>query len=174
MAIDESILKRICNGDLKATPEWLAQQATNTGNDLHDIALKFHNGDGVTKNRDKARQWHEKAFEKGCAVASRNLGLLYEFGHGIPETRLNSLLGLIYSYDYGVPKDYVKAAQCYQQAIDRGYANAQKDLDRLLLTPDISAENLNTIGVMYIYAKGVIANDAIAMACLKKAKKKAV
>ena len=53
----------------------------------------------------KAREWYEKAADKGDAGAMTNLGLLYDNGQGVAQ-------------------DYVKAREWYEKAADKGDAGA--------------------------------------------------
>ncbi len=116
--------------EAQADLERLFNNADISANDLEKVAYMYHNGDGVAQNYGKARQWHEKARDKGSAVAYRNLGILYEYGRGIE-------------------RNFVIAAKHYQQAIEKGYLAAQEDLDRLFNDVDLTASNLFHIAIMY-------------------------
>jgi uncharacterized protein len=59
----------------------------------------------VANDYDKAREWFEKAADKGDAGAMFNLGRLYANG-------------------YGVAKDYDKAREWYEKAADKDEAGA--------------------------------------------------
>ena len=72
----------------------------------------YYNGDGVTKDLEKAAYWCRKAAEQGHAKAQFNLGWCYEKGEG-------------------VPKDLEKAAYWYQKAAEQGRKEAQEELKRL-------------------------------------------
>ena len=62
----------------------------------------------------KAREWYEKAADKGDADAMSNLGLLYGNGQGVAQ-------------------DYAKAREWYEKAADKGDASAMFSLG--LLSP---------------------------------------
>lgn len=69
-------------------------------------------------------------------------------------------------------KNPIIAAKQYRQAIERGYAGGQEDLNRLYENSDISAHDLNEIGIMYYKGEGVAQNLERAMTWFKKASKK--
>jgi len=120
---------------------------------LNLIGLMYGNALEISKNYTQALKWYEKSKAQGFAPAYRNVGCLYE-------------------HDAGISKSYPEAARHYQQAIDRGYAFAQQDLDRLFNKQDISAEDLNSIGLMYGMAMGVKGNYIEALKWYEKAKAK--
>lgn len=101
--------------------------------ELNSIGNIYYNGlHGISRNYSKAKICFEKAILKdrnfGCAYG--NLGLFYEYGR---EVGINSVTAIKY----------------YQQAIDRGYANAQKGLGRVFTKDNISSDSQNRIGDMY-------------------------
>ena len=72
-------------GDFKtALREWqpLAEQGDARGQ--FSLGLLYENGDGVTRDYTKARQWYEKAAAQGDAKAQLYLGLQSSFGQGVP------------------------------------------------------------------------------------------
>ncbi len=75
-------------------------------------AVCCYNGEGVERNYKEAYDWFSLAETKGDALASRNLGLFYEFGNGVQMSL------------------YVAEAK-YQEAVQRGYDSAKEDLKRL-------------------------------------------
>lgn len=104
------------------------QNAEISPNDLNSIGALFHEKHTDTLGKE-AKRWYEKAKEKGEAVAFRNIGVLYLDGEG-------------------VEKNLVKAAEYYQDAIDREYRQAKNELHNLIQDPDISTRDLNNIGVI--------------------------
>jgi TPR repeat protein len=72
----------------------------------------YENGYGVDRDYGKAREWYQKAADKGNAYAMYNLGGLYENGNGVAQ-------------------DYGKAREWYQKAADAGHADAKQGLKRL-------------------------------------------
>ena len=63
--------------------------------------MLYDNGQGVAQDYVKAREWYEKAADKGDERAMTNLGLLYDNGQGVAQ-------------------DYVKAREWYEKAADKG------------------------------------------------------
>jgi TPR repeat protein len=63
----------------------------------------------VTQDYVGAREWYEKAAEKGFPRAMGNLGLLYANGQGVTQ-------------------DYVRAREWYEKAADEGNAEAMFNL----------------------------------------------
>jgi len=101
------------------------------------------------------KEWQPLA-EQGEADAQVNLGLLYDFGKGVPQdygqardwylkaadqgfadAQFN--LGLLYDFGKGVPQDYGQARDWYLKAAEQGHALAQANL-----------------GVMYWMGPGVL------------------
>ena len=72
---------------------------------MTNLGLLYQNGQGVPQDYVKAREWYEKAADKGSAFAMTNLGLLYQNGRGVPQ-------------------DYGKARKWYEKAADKGNAYA--------------------------------------------------
>ena len=62
-----------------------------------------------------AREWYEKAADKGDTTAMFNLGLLYENG-------------------LGVAQDYAMAREWYEKAADKGHAKAMGYLEKLSIS----------------------------------------
>ena len=100
--------------------------------------------------------------EQGNAVAQSNLGIIYQWGQGVPEdykksvywyskaaeqghTAAQSNLGIMYASGKGVPEDYKKSVYWYGKAAEQGHASAQYNL-----------------GVMYFHGKGVPQDYVIA------------
>jgi TPR repeat protein len=76
------------------------------------LGTLYHNGHGVAQDYAKAREWYEKAADKGNAEAMNNLGWLYRNGHGVTQ-------------------DYAKAREWYEKAADTGDAEAMAALEHL-------------------------------------------
>ena len=89
----------------------------------------------------KAREWYEKAADKGDASAMNNLGLLYHNGQGVAQDYAKARewyekaadkgdasamtnLGVLYHNGQGVAQDYAKAREWYEKAADKGDASA--------------------------------------------------
>lgn len=70
--------------------------------DLNRIGAMYHFGEGVKIDFERAKTWYDEAIKKGCPVAYRNVGVLYEYG------------------GKGVEKSLDKAEEYYQQAVNAG------------------------------------------------------
>ena len=110
------------------------------------------------------------AAKQGEAYAQFNLGIMYEYGDGVPENDAEAVkwyrkaadqgyadaqynLGLMYNDGEGVPENDAEAVKWYRKAADQGYADAQSNL-----------------GVMYYGGDGVPENNIRAYVWLSMAK----
>ena len=73
---------------------------------MNAIGIIFYND---FHDYNQAAEWFKKAAEKGCTRSLNNLGICYEFGHG-------------------VPKDLDQAFLFYKEASDKGYHEAKLNL----------------------------------------------
>lgn len=106
------------------------------------LAGCYHDGDGVTMNREKAAYWFRKAAEQGDAFGQVSLGWYYENGYGVSQdysqavywyrkaaeqgnTLAQSSLGSCYEDGHGVSKDYSQAVYWYRKAAEQGDGSAQ-------------------------------------------------
>jgi TPR repeat protein len=87
---------------------------------MTDLGALYANGHGVAQDYAKAREWYEKASNKGDANAMTDLGALYANGHGVAQ-------------------DYAKAREWYEKAADKGDANAKAQLERLPISEAAAA-----------------------------------
>lgn len=78
------------------------------------LGLMYWNGDGVTQDFNKAREWLEKAANQGFREAQLFLGGFYVSGRG------------------GVPRDYAIARSLFEKADAQGVALAKVELQALL------------------------------------------
>ena len=116
-----------------------------------NLGLLYENGHGVAQDYAKAREWFEKAADKGDATAMANLGLLYDNGQGVTQdyakarewfekaaakgdARAMASLGLLLRNGHGVAQDYAKAREWYEKAAAKGDAEAKADLERLTIS----------------------------------------
>jgi len=96
----------------------------------------YYNGKGVPQDWSKAREWYEKAAEKGNAEAMFNLGVMYEHGEGVPQNYAKAAewyekwaekgdakamfrLGWMYANGKGVRQDWSKAWEWYKKAVEQ-------------------------------------------------------
>ena len=107
------------------------------------------------------QEWTPLA-EAGNEVAQSNLGIMYDFGQGVPQDYKEAMkwyrlaaeqgdataqynLGNLLNNGQGVPQDYAEAVKWYRLAAEQGRASAQSSL-----------------GVMYEYGKGVLQDNVMA------------
>ena len=142
-----------------ALREW--QPLAEQGNAFaqYNLGLLYANGQGVTKDDAKARQWYEKAATQGHADAQVNLGILLVYARGGPQDykmavywlRLSAnqgndlaqrKLGLMYERGDGVPQDYVRAYMWYSLGTANGVEAGARLRDALAkrMDPDQIAE----------------------------------
>ena len=81
---------------------------------MYNLGILFQNGQGVTRDYAKAREWFEKAAAKGNTDAMVNLGVLFEYGQ----------VG---------PQDYAKAHEWYEKGAAEGNAVAKEALRGLAI-----------------------------------------
>ncbi len=120
-----------------ALREWqpLAEQGQAVAQ--YQLGLLYANGQGVTKDDAKARQWYEKAAAQGHVEAQVNLGILLMYARGgqqdykmavyylrLSANQGNDLaqrrLGQMYERGDGVQQDYVKAYMWYSLGAANG------------------------------------------------------
>jgi TPR repeat protein len=81
--------------------------------DAYDfISIAYAEGEGVEVDYAKALEWNGKARAAGSLVAIANLGDYYKDGHG-------------------VSRDLKRAREFYQEAIDKGFAEAKAGIEAL-------------------------------------------
>ena len=123
---------------------------TAFGGQFDDAIAAYERGDYAT-----AFRLMKPLAEKGDAKAQHNLGVMYDYGRGIPQDQTKAWywyrraaeqgfpeaqhnLGLMYYQGQGVPQDYREAARWYRRAAEQGMADSQVNL-----------------GLMYYYGQGV-------------------
>jgi uncharacterized protein len=142
-----------------ALHEWqpLAEQGQAVAQ--YQIGLLYANGQGVTKDDAKARQWYEKAAIQGHTEAQVNLGILLMYARGgqqdykmavyylrLSANQGNDLaqrrLGQMYERGEGVQQDYVKAYMWYSLGSANGVEAGARLRDALAkrMEPDQIAE----------------------------------
>jgi TPR repeat protein len=108
----------------------------------------YQNGEGVPQDYAKAREWFEKAADKGNEEAMTILGQIFAFGLGVRQDSAKARewwekvankgdalamtkLGWLYETGRGVTHDYSKAREWYEKAAAKNYADAMFNLGRL-------------------------------------------
>ena len=123
---------------------------------MFNLGLLYANGQGVTQDYAKAREWYEKA-AKDNAIAMLNLGVLYVNGQGVTQDYIRARewyekaaakdnasamldLGWLYENGRGVAQDYIRAREWYEKAAANGYAEAAKaQLEKLPIREAVGA-----------------------------------
>ena len=107
------------------------------------------------------KEWKPLA-EQGYASAQFNLGIMYEYGNGVPKDYSEAVkwyrlsaeqgyaigqysLGLMYSNGYGVLKDKAEAVKWLRSSAEQGYSYAQ-----------------GMLGIIYELGEGVLRDNIIA------------
>jgi TPR repeat protein len=117
----------------------------------------YNDGDYATA----LKEWKPIA-EQGYAFAQYNLGIIYEYGNGVPKDYAEAVkwyrlsadqdyaigqysLGLMYSNGNGVLKDKAEAVKWWRLSAEQGYVYAQ-----------------GMLGIMYELGEGVLKDNIIA------------
>ena len=117
------------------------------------------------------------AAKQGEAYAQFNLGIMYEYGDGVPENdaeavkwyrkaadqghaNAQSNLGFMYEKGMGVPENYAEAVKWYRKAADQGDAYAQYNLGFMYATGAGVPENSIRAYVWWSMAKTQGKTDA--------------
>jgi TPR repeat protein len=136
---------------------------------MKDQGDRYYFGVNASKDNDKAREWYEKAADKGSVDAMVSLGVLYANGQGVAQDYAKARqwyqkaadkgsadamykLGNLYDDGHGVAQDFAKAREWYQKAADKG-----------------SVEAMFTLGLHYDYGQGVAQDYAKAREWYEKA-----
>lgn len=132
--------------------ELMTRAAQGDATAQFDLGVRYHVGDGVSQDYDKARDWLERAAAQGQPWAQFDLGIMYKNGDGVSQDYVKARgwfekaaaqgsgwaqqfaqynLGELYHFGYGVTQDFVKAWQWYKKAAAQGDADAQTNLGML-------------------------------------------
>lgn len=124
----------------------LKKEAQNGNSQAQNrLAVRYHDGNGVKKDINKAVYWYKKAAENNSTWAKYNLAELYfkdEFFQKDYNQALNlykeatkdnhkesfNRLGQIYEYGYGVDRDYKKAFIFYEKSAKLRYPSGLYNL----------------------------------------------
>lgn len=123
---------------------------TAFGRQFDDAVAAYERGDYAT-----AFRLFKPLADRGDAKAQHNLGVMYDYGRGIPQDYPKALtwyrraaeqgipeaqhnLGLLYYNGQGIPQNYTEAAKWYRRAAEQGMADSQVNL-----------------GIMYYEGQGV-------------------
>ena len=109
------------------------------------LGRRYYFGDGVTRNREKAVEWHTRAANQGHATAQYVLGLMYSADEGVHQDTRKAVawisrsaeqglaeaqytLGMMYLTGENVPHDPEKAVELLRKAAAQGNEGAMKHL----------------------------------------------
>ncbi|WP_020597235.1 serine/threonine-protein kinase [Spirosoma panaciterrae] len=135
---------------------------------MHDLGYMYDTGNGTQQDYTEAREWYEKAADKGIPMSMNNLGVMYRYGSGVDKdySRARSLferaaaegvhlanynLGDLYENGLGVEANLYRAFNYYSKAAKEGHAASQYRL-----------------GLMYALGKGVSTSNSEAVAWFRK------
>jgi tetratricopeptide (TPR) repeat protein len=106
-------------------PQWISNMKNLTATICLTLTLLFGTA-GLSWSADFQKGF--AAAESGdYATALREWAPLAEHGHTIAQYNL----GVMYEYSHGVPRDYKAAVKWYALAAEQGYASAQLNLGRM-------------------------------------------
>lgn len=111
-----------------------------SGGQFDDAVAAYERGDYAA-----AYRLMKPLAEAGYAKAQHNLGVMYDFGRGVPQNDAEALkwyrkaagkglpeaqhnVGLMYFRGQGVPPDHAEAAKWYREAAEQGMADSQMNL----------------------------------------------
>ncbi len=130
----------------RAYQEWKAAADAGQAEAEFDVGVLYAQGLGVKRDLTAAMNWYRKAAEQGNAEAEFALGQMYSRGWGVPRDETDALRWMEMASDpvsdgpptdwariegYGAQQDQKQAAYWYQQAAEKGHAEAQYNLGRL-------------------------------------------
>jgi TPR repeat protein len=157
-----SRLAEYYNNDLETVQKKKANVMTSLG-------VAYFNGEGVSRDYIKAKNWWLKAAALKNMYAENNLGMMYAQGTGVEHNNTEAVkwyrlaagqgyaeaeqnLGTMYSLGLGVQQNYSEAADWLQKAAVQGHIRAQF-----------------LLGIMYEDGKGVPKNRNTAIEWYRKA-----
>ena len=124
----------------------ISQSGLTDPKDQFKMGCDYYYGDnGKNKTYEIAIKWFHMAAEQGYASAQYNLGVCYEYGHGVPQDYKMAVkwyleaakqedktaqynLGICYFNGHGVTQDYGEAVKWFRLAAEQGFAAAQYNL----------------------------------------------
>jgi serine/threonine protein kinase/TPR repeat protein len=106
---------------------------------------------GVARDAQKAAEWYQKAAEKGDHTAQLNLGTMFKFGEGVPQSyeqafkwykqaaeqddpEAQNIVGFWYLHGQGTERDDTAAVLWFEKAARHGFAKAQTNLGNMYAT----------------------------------------
>jgi localization factor PodJL len=133
----------------RAAAEWYLARATDGDPTAqYEIAVRYAEGRGVTKDYTRAAAWFREAAINGVAAAQYDLGILYDKGLGLTRDPIEAViwyqsaadqnqpiaqsrLGLVYLAGGPVPRNPEEAVRWLRRAAEQGVPDAQATLASL-------------------------------------------
>lgn len=130
-------------GDYRAAYRlWRPQAEAGHAVAQYNLAVLLYNGQGTSKDLQRAFNWFERSAKRGYPIAQYDLGMMYHDGEGVarddklaitwlskaaendhPPAQLE--LGRAYHHGAGPVQDYAKALAWYNRAADNGISEAE-------------------------------------------------
>ena len=141
--------------------KWLEAAERGDASAQYNLAVSFHNGQGVKQDYKKAAEWYLKAAEQGKSKAQFCLGFLYQNGKGVIQDYSSAccwylkaaeqgnvdaqcFLGTLYYYGKGIAKDEAKAVLWLTKASEQGDNRAKDILSKILVVKDENQDNIKS------------------------------
>jgi len=145
-------------------------------------ALKYYNGDGVSKDHKKAFGLFKEASEMGHGLAQIYMGWMFQYGEGVEKDPIMAVnwykkaadqnnanaknsLGIMYLNGEGVKQDYAMAIKLFMEAANGGNKYAYWNLGRIYNNGLGVEKNLNTAFSYYLKASEMGHVDAQDIVC---------
>ena len=174
--------------DHKEKVEWF-QKAVDAGDDygMWNLGKFYRDGNGVEKDIDKALQLLNKAAEKGCIGAIKDLAWMYRYGYGseidkdgelavkwykkaVEKGDEYSIINLAEIYQEGevVEKDMEMAIHYYKVGVEKGILKAMLKLGEIY--EDGTSMEQNITKAIYWYRKAALKGNDQAKEHLRRLK----
>ena len=140
----------------------------------YELAVKYQNGDGVSRNDGRAFEWFRKAAEQGNPAAQNALGIAYSTGAGTAQDKEEALrwyqkaaqqgyaaalfnVGTAYYNGDGTARDLIKAYAWFLLAKEAGNTPAHEAVARL--TGELTAESI--LGARFFIADNYLSGKEL-------------
>ncbi|WP_286348650.1 tetratricopeptide repeat protein [Helicobacter felistomachi] len=145
----------------------------------------YLNGEDAQTDYQAAKEYFQKAIDRGSSLALNALGSMYYIGQGVPKdlvqareyyqkasnggyAEASTNLGVLYENGQGAPKDYTKALAYYQKAANEG--DITKAVQYFKKAADIGlVEAYKNLGMMHCHGQGVVKDLKKAIEYMQKA-----
>ena len=152
---------------IEAAKKLLAEAEQGNAQAQYQLAVFYHNGQGVPKNYTEAAKWYEKAAQQGHTKAALYLGMLYQNGVGVEQNyhtaqrwytkaandgdiQAKLCLGNLYyvGTNDGQVIGYAQAKRWYEEAADKGNTQAQQFLKKRMIPDTVTKEILDRLSAI--------------------------